>query len=188
MGVLFMSKKSEKIITYSINITILVIFFVIAPLVLINWTTIKAFIAPSPYNKCMIQAHSKGEDAYCSDNGELRSHKIDKRNECQSKAPYYMWKVNGVLEECVRVKYESQSACVNDGVEGPIYDEGAPTGFRTRCLTDGTWKTYDSEPPTQITDCKDVTSYDYNWDNDMLCTRPDGSKYYTSYEGSQSAP
>lgn len=33
------------------------------------------------------------------------------------------------------------------------------------------------------TTCVDVTSYDYNWDNDMLCTRPDGSKFYTDYAG-----
>lgn len=31
--------------------------------------------------------------------------------------------------------------------------------------------------------CEDVTSYDYNWDNDMLCTRPDGSQFYTNYAG-----
>jgi hypothetical protein len=31
--------------------------------------------------------------------------------------------------------------------------------------------------------CKDVTSYDYNWNNDMLCTRSDGSKFYTDYAG-----
>jgi hypothetical protein len=33
------------------------------------------------------------------------------------------------------------------------------------------------------TTCIDVTSYDYNWDNDMLCTRPDGTRFYTSYSG-----
>lgn len=33
------------------------------------------------------------------------------------------------------------------------------------------------------TTCVDVTSFDYNWDNDMLCTRPDGSQFYTSYGG-----
>lgn len=31
--------------------------------------------------------------------------------------------------------------------------------------------------------CVDVTSYDYNWDNDMLCTRPDGTQFYTDYDG-----
>jgi hypothetical protein len=31
--------------------------------------------------------------------------------------------------------------------------------------------------------CEDVTSYDYNWDNDMLCTRSDGSTFYTDYAG-----
>lgn len=37
------------------------------------------------------------------------------------------------------------------------------------------------------TTCKDVTSYDYNWDNDMLCTRSDGSTFYTSYSGARAA-
>jgi uncharacterized protein YabE (DUF348 family) len=31
--------------------------------------------------------------------------------------------------------------------------------------------------------CIDVTSYDYNWNNDVLCTNPDGSKFYTNYAG-----
>jgi hypothetical protein len=31
--------------------------------------------------------------------------------------------------------------------------------------------------------CIDVTSFDYDWENDMFCTRPDGSSFYTSYEG-----
>ena len=39
----------------------------------------------------------------------------------------------------------------------------------------------------QRTTCIDVTSYDYNWNNDMKCTRPDGSVFYTDYEGARSA-
>jgi len=31
--------------------------------------------------------------------------------------------------------------------------------------------------------CKDVTSYDYNWNNDMLCKRQDGSTFETDYAG-----
>jgi hypothetical protein len=31
--------------------------------------------------------------------------------------------------------------------------------------------------------CKDVTSIDYNWNNDVLCTRPDGATFYTDYAG-----
>jgi len=31
--------------------------------------------------------------------------------------------------------------------------------------------------------CEDVTSYDYNWNNDMLCTRSNGSTFYTDYAG-----
>jgi hypothetical protein len=33
--------------------------------------------------------------------------------------------------------------------------------------------------------CEDVTSYDWNWDNDMKCTRSDGSIFYTDYEGAE---
>ena len=33
--------------------------------------------------------------------------------------------------------------------------------------------------------CEDVTSYDYNWDNDMKCTRSDGSIFYTDYAGAE---
>jgi hypothetical protein len=40
-----------------------------------------------------------------------------------------------------------------------------------------------SEPERTETTCIDVTSIDQNWDNDMLCTRPDGSEFYTDYEG-----
>jgi hypothetical protein len=31
--------------------------------------------------------------------------------------------------------------------------------------------------------CKDVTSIDYNWNNDVLCTNPDGTTFYTNYAG-----
>lgn len=31
--------------------------------------------------------------------------------------------------------------------------------------------------------CDDVTSNDYNWNNDMVCTNTDGSRFYTSYGG-----
>lgn len=31
--------------------------------------------------------------------------------------------------------------------------------------------------------CMDVTSYDDNWSNDVICNRPDGTQFYTSYAG-----
>lgn len=33
--------------------------------------------------------------------------------------------------------------------------------------------------------CIDVTSYDYDWSNDMQCTRSDRSIFYTSYSGAE---
>jgi hypothetical protein len=33
--------------------------------------------------------------------------------------------------------------------------------------------------------CKDVTSYDWNWYNDMKCRRSDGSIFYTDYAGAE---
>lgn len=44
--------------------------------------------------------------------------------------------------------------------------------------------------PTGIDDgpefaCVDVTSHDHDWNNDMLCTRSDGSEFHTSYEGAR---
>jgi len=42
-----------------------------------------------------------------------------------------------------------------------------------------------SVKPKYNAGCIDVTSYDYNWKNDMLCTRPDGSRFYTDYAGAR---
>ena len=39
------------------------------------------------------------------------------------------------------------------------------------------------QPLASYRRCRDVTSIDQNWDNDMLCARADGSRLYTSYEG-----
>lgn len=33
--------------------------------------------------------------------------------------------------------------------------------------------------------CWDVTSYDFDWGNDVLCQRIDGSQFYTSYAGAE---
>jgi len=38
---------------------------------------------------------------------------------------------------------------------------------------------------SQSPKCIDVTSYDYNWENDMRCTRSDGSTFYTDYAGAR---
>ena len=45
-----------------------------------------------------------------------------------------------------------------------------PMLFVTWCSKSSSW------------DCKDVTSYDNNWNNDMKCTSSDWTVKYTSYE------
>ena len=40
-------------------------------------------------------------------------------------------------------------------------------------------------PHSAAGSCEEVTSYDYNWDNDMKCTRSDGSTFYTDYTGAE---
>jgi Tfp pilus assembly protein PilV len=70
----------------------------------------------------------------------------------------------------------------------------ANQGQETYTTTDA--KATDTPPETQQSNkdeapavsspkvtCKDVTSYDHNWDNDVLCTNPDGSTFYTDYAG-----
>jgi hypothetical protein len=51
--------------------------------------------------------------------------------------------------------------------------------------------TTQTSPPTETltakVSCKDVTSIDYNWNNDVLCTRLDGSTFYTDYAGGYAA-
>lgn len=42
---------------------------------------------------------------------------------------------------------------------------------------------YLEEEAQTATGCVDVTTIDSNWDNDMLCTRSDGSQFYMDYEG-----
>ena len=42
---------------------------------------------------------------------------------------------------------------------------------------------YRQESQMQEGSCADVTTYDNNWDNDMLCTRENGSQFYTDYDG-----
>lgn len=42
---------------------------------------------------------------------------------------------------------------------------------------------HDNELQESGASCKDVTSIDHNWNNDVLCTKPDGSTFYTNYSG-----
>lgn len=67
-----------------------------------------------------------------------------------------------------------ESDDASDGFKNGLLDEWrAPSGTPEEAHPD----------VTGATTCVDVTSYDYDWNNDMFCTRPDGSTFYTSYEG-----
>jgi hypothetical protein len=54
-------------------------------------------------------------------------------------------------------------------------------GNITSVISGGDWDT------NVAMSCDDVTSYDRNWDNDMLCTRSDSSTFYTDYAGARKA-
>lgn len=58
--------------------------------------------------------------------------------------------------------------CAEDEVERQQYED-----YKAEKLQDSEAKTT----------CVDVTSYDYNWDNDVKCTNPDGTTFYTNYAG-----
>lgn len=143
---------------------------------------LKAYFAPTPKAKCEVYVESNDKYTYCNEDGNKGSFLDD----CKAKTPYFEWKNN----KCERVKYESREACIADGKEGTNGD-GEGESWVTICQDDGTWKAKSTEileyedylsDPGNVS-CRDVTSYDYNWDNDMLCTNPDGSQFYTSYEG-----
>jgi hypothetical protein len=58
----------------------------------------------------------------------------------------------------------------------------------TSSINNASTRTYTPTLQTpNTTRCIDVTSYDHNWNNDVLCTRPDGSTFYTDYAGGRSA-
>ena len=62
----------------------------------------------------------------------------------------------------------SYEGCVEDNIEQQQYED---------------YQTEQQQSSETRTTCIDVTSYDYNWDNDVKCTNPDGSVFYTDYAG-----
>lgn len=164
---------------------------------------VQAFFATTPQAKCEAFIEDDDSDTYCNKDGSERSHEQDKKKDCQTKAPYFQWR-DGIYKKdgtCFRVRYQSKQACIDDGRQGS--ETVKPEQYDdiyirvTTCKDDGTWtsRTFDPaydeykqrlEAQKYSTTCKDVTSYDYNWNNDMLCTRPDGTQFYTSYNDAQS--
>jgi hypothetical protein len=185
------SSISEKVLTgisylFSFGILFLIFGGMAYAIIFSFWgKDIKAFFANSPKQKCEAYIEPNDKDAYCNDSGSKGSKIADKKSECEKKTPYFVWNSQN---ECEREKYESYKACVDDGRQGSFAIEGEP--YHIRCLEDGTWESFDPDYEDWRAEqskgyCTDVTSYDYNWDNDMLCTKPDGSKFYTSYEGAR---
>lgn len=182
------NKDKTSMATNIISWAIVVAILFIVPLMAIEWKNIKAIFAKNPQDKCRIYIQTDDKDMYCKEDGSHGSYAYD---ECLLKAPYFGWiagKYSG--GSCSRIKYESRSACIADGREGPITNLEAPDGLYVRCLNDGSWSAVDAFYEDyllkkSIITCKNVTSYDYNWDNDMLCTKPDGSQFYTSYDGAR---
>lgn len=201
-------QKNQKSSNRTELITTIVVWAVIilTPLTIMYWGNIKSFFATTPQAKCEALIKSSDKNSYCTQAGERRSHKADKlaqeKSECLAKSPYFQWTGETAIVEgrCERAKYESRQACIDDGKQGvrsirlPADEGGGSEIVGTRCLDDGTWEAYDPEYEdykqqqaieADRTTCVDTTSHDYNWNNDMLCTRPDGSQFYTSYEGAR---
>lgn len=79
--------------------------------------------------------------------------------------------VNGEKTYTYQVTYkdgtETDRALVNEAITRNPINEVTVVGTRV------TWR------------CIDVTSYDYNWNNDMRCISSDGRVQYTSYSGAR---
>lgn len=115
-------------------------------------------------------------------------------DECLAKAPYFALKVNGEFFSCERVLYASKDECIADGREKTFTDSDSGEPYRIYCKDDGSWGSkwtgrgqYDDDDilakPEGKFSCTDVTSYNYDWQDDVYCTAPDGTQFYTSYEG-----
>lgn len=165
-------------------------FWIILPLTVIFWNHIESFFASSQKAKCEAFIPGGNTDLYCTTSGERQSRMDESRLNCNAQSPYFEW--NNDSETCNRLKYKSKADCIADDREKIKSYEGEAYGIR--CENDGTWSTYDPDYEDYLSEqnirldstyCVDVTSYDYNWDNDVLCTRPDGSQFYTSYEGAK---
>lgn len=83
----------------------------------------------------------------------------------------------------------SIALCVASVISYQYYQDhrSKPTTVKTSAGTTatptdtGTTASPPTEPP-KVT-CEDVTTYDHNWNNDVVCTNPDGSQFYTDYAG-----
>lgn len=169
-----------KITGYSVLIVIAG-FLIIPPIYTASLT---------PYQRCQ-QEHGSKAATVCKEDGttysEFEIEAQKKEAACKAKGDQYEWW--GIA--CGRVKYNSKQECIDAGEQGgKSHDDG--TVVVTTCNNYGTMSNkvysdpYDAWAAENKTNCKDVTSYDYNWNNDMLCTRPDGTQFYTSYNDAQS--
>jgi hypothetical protein len=81
----------------------------------------------------------------------------------------YMWCSNGTYRYYTNEQFANpQTGFTNSS---PDYCRESGQGYKEKLAS------------AQGPRCRDVTTYDYNWNNDMLCTNIDGSTFYTSYGG-----
>ena len=84
------------------------------------------------------------------------------------------------------------SGYVNDNYYDPRENEYVPTEeeIPSQLEIDQNFerdlREIESEVDFNVTECVDITSYDFDWSNDMRCTRPDGTVFYTDYAGAAS--
>jgi hypothetical protein len=163
-----------------ISTIVVLALFVGIPLILTNWSSLKSFIATTPKAKCEARLGVLDEDIYCKEDGNKASHLTDQGKICTD------WRNNHEGGKCQKHKYASKEFCLADksNVDRPI---DAPDGLTVQCLDDGSWKfsVTDMSPDVIKTTCIDLTTHDYNWENDYLCRNPDGSEFYTSQENAQ---
>lgn len=163
-----------------ISTIVVLTIFVGIPLVSVNWSSLKSFVASTPKAKCEARLDVLDEDVYCKEDGSRASRLTDQGKVCTD------WRNNNEGGKCEEYRYASKDLCLADksNIDRPL---DAPDGLIVQCLDDGNWRfsVVDMSPDVSKTTCIDLTTYDYDWENDYLCRNPDGSEFYTSQEGAQ---
>ena len=106
---------------------------------------------------------------------------MDNRNKSKE---YYGWAVACVIG-LIFIFFMAYSSG-KEQVSTSSNTTNSPTTSTPQYNNTSTYSSVPAQTPVrQKGTCRDVTTYDYNWNNDMLCTRPDGSTFYTNYQGAR---